>query len=171
MLTDLNMNMKSDFQFLSSPGFCGRCLPTAELGKDCSQKNNLLTEAAVKNRILCQALPPAPDVTLACHSAFFGGRHRVFILIACAQLQSDLQKCWVLSLLKEKLYFESGDYVVWIFKWMYFLSTVEKKGLSFHNNHLLLDAAPCSCWKLILNADPKHKWYCQWSRSAYLWTS
>lgn len=39
MLRDLNMNMKSDFLLLpSSPSFRGRCLPKAELGKDCSQK-------------------------------------------------------------------------------------------------------------------------------------
>lgn len=92
MVTDLNMKMKSDFQLLpSSLSFHGRCLPKAELGKDCSKNN--LTEAAVKNKILRWALPSASHVMLACRSAFFGGRHQVFILIACAQLWSDLQKC------------------------------------------------------------------------------
>ena len=37
MLTDLNMNMNSEFQLLpSSPSFCGRCLPKAELVNTCS---------------------------------------------------------------------------------------------------------------------------------------
>lgn len=37
MLTDLRMNMKSDFQLLPSlPSFCGRCLPEAKLISTCS---------------------------------------------------------------------------------------------------------------------------------------
>lgn len=37
MLTDLNINMKSDFQLLPSlPSFCGSCLPKAELINTCS---------------------------------------------------------------------------------------------------------------------------------------
>lgn len=67
-------------------------LPKAELAR-IAVKKQFLTEAAAKNRVLHWALPPASHVMLACRSAFFGGRHEVFILIACAQLWSDLQKC------------------------------------------------------------------------------